>query len=105
MGKGPSVSISCVTNRKYTKKVIEIAKENKIPYQLVAEPNNVGTNGNVLGLTNLGVICVDLGIPLGSMHTFSETASLRDCKSVSMLLSSVMTSEKLAYEVKNERKN
>lgn len=105
MGKGPSVSISCVTNRKYTKRVIEIAEEKEIPYQLVAEPNNVGTNGNVLGLTNLGVICVDLGIPLGSMHTFSETASLFDCKSVSRLLSLIMTSDELADEVKNEGKN
>ena len=105
MGKGPSVSLSCVTNRKYTKKVVALAEREGIPYQLVAEPNNVGTNGNALGLTNLGVICVDLGIPLGSMHTFSETVSLCDCKSVSLLLSSIMKSEKLADEVKNERKN
>ncbi len=105
MGEGFSVSISCVTSRKYTKKTIALAKEATLPYQLVAEPNNVGTNANVLGLTNFGIPCIDLGLPLGSMHTFSETVSLCDCKALSDLLCLFIRNEELATEVQNERKN
>ena len=105
MGEGYSVSISAVTSRKLTKKIIELSKRNNLPYQPIAEPNNVGTNGNVLGLTNLGIPCVDLGIPLGSMHTFSETVSLCDCKALSRLLSLIVCDDTLATEVCNARKN
>ncbi|MBE6696241.1 MAG: M42 family metallopeptidase [Ruminococcaceae bacterium] len=105
MGDGYSVSISAVTSRKFTKKIIELSKRNGLPYQPIAEPNNVGTNGNVLGLTNLGIPCVDLGIPLGSMHTFSESASLCDCKALSRLLSLIVCDTSLATEVCNARKN
>ena len=105
MGEGYSVSLSAVTSRKFTKKIIELSKSKNLPYQPIAEPNNVGTNGNVLGLTNLGIPCVDLGIPLGSMHTFSETASLNDCKALSRLLSFIICDSALATEVCDARKN
>ncbi len=105
MGEGYSVSLSAVTSRKFTKKIIELSKRSNLPYQTVAEPNNVGTNGNVLGLSNFGIPCVDLGIPLGSMHTFSETVSLYDCKSLSRLLSAIIRDASLASEVCNARKN
>ena len=97
-GEGHTVSLSAVTSRRLTKEIIGISKYSRIPYRVIAEPNNVGMNANVIGLTGEGIPCADLGIPLGSMHTPAETVSLRDCEGLCRLLVAVMENEALAKE-------
>jgi len=38
VGKGPAVAVGPNLHRKYTKKMIELAKEENIPYQIDVEP-------------------------------------------------------------------
>ncbi len=97
-GEGYTVSLSAVTSRALTKRIIGISKYSRLPYRVIAEPNNVGMNANVIGLTHGGIHCADLGIPLGSMHTSAETASLRDCEALRRLLQAIIKDETLCME-------
>ena len=97
-GEGYTVSLSAVTNRRLTKEIIGISKYSRIPHRVIAEPNNVGMNANVIGLMGRGIPCADLGIPLGSMHTPAETVSLYDCEGLCRLLEAVIQSESLSKE-------
>ena len=97
-GEGFTVSLSAVTDRRLTKRIIGIAKYSRLPYRVIAEPNNVGMNANAIGICNAGVACADLGIPIGSMHTCAETASLRDCDSLIKLLCAVICDKAMSED-------
>ena len=97
-GGGCTISLSAVTSRHLTKEIIGVAKYSRIPHRIIAEPNNVGMNANVIGICRQGVHCADLGIPLTSMHTTAETVSLDDCLSLVGLLSAFIRDEALAKE-------
>ncbi len=97
-GGGCTISLSAVTSRHLTKQIIGVAKYSRIPHRIIAEPNNVGMNANVIGICRAGVHCADLGIPLTSMHTTVETVSLDDCLSLVGLLTAFVKDEALAKE-------
>lgn len=97
-GEGYTISLSAVTSRALTKRIIGVSKYSRLPYRVIAEPNNVGMNANVIGLMGEGIPCADLGIPLGSMHTSAETVSLFDCDALRRLLQAVIKDETLAAE-------
>ena len=90
MGEGPSVSLSSVTDRSYTKNVLALARGENIPLQVVCEPMNVGTNGNIVPLVRYGIPTVNMSLPLGNMHTYAETISLSDADALVRLLACLM---------------
>lgn len=91
LGGGCSVSYSATTDRAFTKKLINAAKNNKIDYQLLGEPSHTGTNAHALALVREGVPTALISIPLRNMHTYTEVISLRDVESAARLIACVIT--------------
>ena len=95
IGKGASVDISAQTDRRLTRNIRRALDENGIEYQIVCEPKYTGTNNEPVAISGLGVRTAVLSVPLKSMHTASETASLHDIKSLSDILVCLATREEL----------
>lgn len=86
LGGGGMIGISPSLNRRISKKLINLAKENKIPYQIEALGENTGTNADAISVIANGVKTCTLSIPLRNMHTDSEIISVSDIENVSKIL-------------------
>ncbi len=95
MGEGPMVSLSAVTDRKLTKKVLDIAKEANIPVNTVVETTSTGTNANSLVYCQYGVPAAVVSIPLGGMHSYNEYLSIDDGESFARLIQALIASPAL----------
>jgi len=80
VGKGPAVAVGPNLHRKYTKKMIELAKEENIPYQIDVEPGDTGTEAWAVQVSREGIPTLLVSIPLKYMHTVIETLSIDDIK-------------------------
>lgn len=98
LGKGPSITISAVTDRKLTNMLFDIAKEKDIPHQVSVSPTHTGTNAVSIQLAREGIPTVDVGLPLASMHTYNEIISLDDAKTLCDLVSEFIKDERIAKE-------
>ena len=104
-GKGPMVSLSAVTCRRLTAGILRIAEKAGIPVQTVVESSDTGSNANALLITGDGVPVAVVSLPLGGMHTFSETLSLNDADLFIKLIKEIITSRPLAEEWRAARSN
>lgn len=87
MGEGVMIGVSALLNKQMSDRLIALAKEKGIPYQLeVLSGRSTGTNADVITTTKTGVITGLLSIPQKYMHTPIETMELTDIKSVADLL-------------------
>ncbi len=82
VGKGPGIYLGGRFNHKLNKKLIEVCKENRYPYQILTEPGPSGTDTESIQVNMEGVPCVLLAIPLRYMHTCIETL---DAKEIDMI--------------------
>lgn len=98
LGKGPSITISAVTDRKLTDMLINTAKDKEIPYQISVSPTHTGTNAISIQLAREGIPVVDVGLPLASMHTYNEIISLDDTKTLCDIVSAFIKDKKIANE-------
>ena len=96
MGKGPSITLSAVTDRKLTSMLCELADKHSIPYQVSVAPSSTGTNAVGVQLARDGIPVVDVGLPLASMHTYNEIISLDDAKALSDLVSAFVCDANIA---------
>lgn len=96
IGKGYSISLSAVTDRKLTKMSCELSDECGFAYQKVAAPSHTGTNATAVQLARGGIPTVDVGLPLKSMHTYNEVISLDDAKVLADFVGAFISSEKIA---------
>lgn len=90
MGKGPGVTYSAAANMGLTKKIINLAKNKKIPVQPGANPVSTGTNADIIQITGEGIPCALVSVPLKNMHTKSEICSLRDIKKTAGLICEII---------------
>ena len=86
LGKGPSIGIAPVLDRKLTEKLIELAEENSIPYQHDVMSRTTGTDADEVSNSRCGVKTALLSIPVRSMHNQAETANLRDIELTAKLI-------------------
>ena len=86
LGKGGMIGISPSLDKRVSQKLIDIAKENNIPYQLEVMGSSTGTNADMISVTREGVKTTTLSIPLRNMHTEVETLDIKDLYSVCDLL-------------------
>ena len=100
MGEGVSVSLSAVTDRKLTARVIEMCEKEKIRFTKCVSASSTGTNAVPLNLVGEGIPVCDVGLPLKGMHTFGETIDLGDANELVRLVSAFLRSEKIAEEFK-----
>ncbi len=95
LGGGVVISRGPNLNPKVTSKLIELAKKNKIPFQIEAEPRPTGTDARVIQTTRGGIPTGLLSIPLRYMHTPCEVANIDDIKACVDLLEAFAKSLKI----------
>ena len=86
LGGGPTICRGANINPVVERMLIQVAEDEKIPYQIEGEPGGTGTDANAIQLTRSGVATGLIGIPLRYMHTAVEVVSLKDVENVSKLL-------------------
>ena len=83
---GGMIGVSPALDKKISKKLIEIAKEKEIPYQIEAMGAKSGTNADMVSVSGTGVRTCTLSIPLRNMHSEVEILDIGDLESVCNLL-------------------
>jgi tetrahedral aminopeptidase len=78
VGGGPTILRGANANRALADRMISLAEENEIPYQLEATPGGTGTDANAMQISRAGMITGLVGVPLRYMHTPCELISLSD---------------------------
>lgn len=84
--KGPMICISPILNRGMSDKLIDLAKNNNIPYQLEPISGRTGTNADHISVTKHGVKTSVISIPQRYMHTQVEVISVKDVENTARLI-------------------
>ena len=84
--KGAMIGIAPVLNKAMTNKLISLAKDKEIPYQLEPLSSSTGTNADHISVSKSGVKTALISIPQRYMHTQAEVISVSDVESVSKLI-------------------
>ncbi len=92
LGKGPVIARGPNINPHIFKKLVGIAKQKNIPYQIQAESRATGTDANSIQVNRQGVATGLLGIPNRYMHTPSEVIDGDDLNAVINLLTGFLES-------------
>ncbi len=92
VGSGAMVGISPVLDKRISERLINLAKENNIPYQCEVMGGNTSTDSDVISITREGVKTGLLSIPLRNMHTDVEVLDIADIKSVCDVLEAYILS-------------
>ncbi|MCX7749007.1 MAG: M20/M25/M40 family metallo-hydrolase [Clostridia bacterium] len=86
LGKGPAIGVGPNLHKNLTKKVMETAKDENIPFQTDCEPEDTGTEAWAVQISRSGIPTVLLSIPVRYMHTPIETVHLGDIKNAAKLV-------------------
>ncbi len=86
LGSGPCVGMGPECDRRLSKRLAELAKERKIPYNLEIMPGRTGTNGGKLQTSRGGVVTAVLSFPVKYMHSPVEVMHLDDLENTARLL-------------------
>lgn len=93
-GEGPIIGRGPNINPWVFDRLIEVAKKNKIPYQVESEPRPTGTDARAIQMARGGVAASVVSIPLRYMHTPSEVVDLEDVENTIQLLTAFSLSLK-----------
>ncbi|HAN44261.1 MAG TPA: peptidase M42 [Ruminococcaceae bacterium] len=86
MNKGPMIGIAPILNAEMSQRLISLAEQEKIPYQLEVMGGVTGTNADSIACTKNGVITGLISIPQRYMHTPIETVSVADVENTARLI-------------------
>jgi len=78
LGEGPVLHRGPNINPIMEKELFKIARQNKIAYQVTAEPRSTGTDANAIQLSRGGAAAGLISIPNRYMHTPVEVISTKD---------------------------
>ena len=78
MGEGPAVSVSAVTDRYLTNRLIKLAEGAEMKLQKTVDATNTGTNASALTVCGDGIPTAVVSVPLSGMHTYNEIIDLSD---------------------------
>ena len=82
LGKGPNLHRGPNINPVLQAELEKVAKAQKIPFQITAEPRATGTDANAMQLSRGGVAATLVSIPNRYMHTPVEMISLKDLDAI-----------------------
>ena len=91
LGKGPMIGFSAALDRKISKKLVELAKRENIPYQLEAMGGRTGTNCDEISTTRGGVRTGLISVPQRNMHTPAEICDFEDMENIAKLIAAYIT--------------
>lgn len=80
LGGGPMIGVSPILNREMTDRLIALAKEQGMPFQLEPMGGHTGTNADVISITACGVPTAMVSVPQRNMHTACEVVDLEDVR-------------------------
>lgn len=86
MGKGTMIGLSPSLSRSVSERLISLAKENGIAYNLEPMGGKTGTNAEDYAFSKCGRRTGLLSIPIRNMHTSVEVCDLRDLEATAQLL-------------------
>ncbi|NLM39861.1 MAG: M42 family metallopeptidase [Firmicutes bacterium] len=86
LGGGPAIGLGPHVHPTLHKRMVEVAKEWKIPYSLDPSPYPGGTDAYAIQVTQAGIPTILLSIPLRYMHTPIETLDYNDVKLTGRLM-------------------
>lgn len=92
LGRGPVIVRGPNINRKVFERLVQVAKDNEIPYQVAASGGGTGTDANVIQLSRKGVATGLIGLPLRYMHNPCEMLELSDLENAVRLLTAFVES-------------
>ncbi|OPZ90168.1 MAG: putative aminopeptidase YsdC [Firmicutes bacterium ADurb.Bin419] len=95
LGKGPAIAIGPNLHRLNTKKLIDLAKEENIPYQVDVEPGNTGTEAWATQVSRAGIPTLLVSVPLKYMHTTVETIHVNDIKNSGKLIAKFVSEKSM----------
>jgi len=90
LGSGVAILRGPNVHYNMTRKIINIAKEKAIPYEIEVAPRNSGTTAWAIQVSQCGVPCAILSIPLRYMHTTVETVDMADVEAVCSLVKEII---------------
>lgn len=86
LGGGPMIGFSASLDRKMSKRLVELAKENNIPFQYEAMGGRTGTNCDSISISRGGVRTGLISLPQRNMHTPAEVCDLEDMENIAKLI-------------------
>lgn len=86
LGKGPVICIGPNIHPKVRKKLVDVAEDYNIEYQIEVEPGNTGTDAWDIQTSIAGVPTLLISIPIKYMHTSVEIANLQDIRNTGKML-------------------
>lgn len=98
LGDGPIIARGPNINPRLFELLVKTAKENKIPYKVIAESRGTGTDANAIQLSRGGVATALVSIPNRYMHTPVEVVSLDDVENCAKLLAKTIAAIKSAED-------
>ena len=85
-GEGPSLTYAPAVHRKLLDLIVQVATDNKIPFQREASSRVTGTDTDAFAYSNGGVPSALISLPLRYMHTTVEMADKKDIENVCLLI-------------------
>jgi len=85
-GKGPVLTYAPAVHNKLLKMLIDVANENKIPFQRSASSRFTGTDTDAFAYSNEGVASALISLPLKYMHTTVEMVHKEDLDHITNLM-------------------
>lgn len=95
LGEGPMISLSAVTDRKLTKKIIAIADKLEMKHKKVVEATSTGTNSSCVYCVNEGIPVAVVSIPLAGMHSYNESLCLDDADAFIKLIGEIVKDKEI----------
>ena len=86
MGDGPMIGIAPILERRLSNKLIDICKNEAIPYQLEVMGANTSTDADHIAVSGKGVKTALISIPLRFMHTPAEIVDTTDIENTALLI-------------------
>ncbi len=86
IGGGPVVCIGPNIHPKFREKLMELADEYSIPYNVEVESGNTGTDAWDIQVTRGGIPTLLISIPIKYMHTSVEVINMEDIKNTGRII-------------------
>lgn len=86
LSHGPMIGIAPALSKEISNKLINLAKQNNIPYQLEIMNSSTGTTSDAITTSKSGIAGGLLSVPLRYMHTPVEVIDISDIETTAKLL-------------------
>ncbi len=86
LSKGAMIGFSPILDKEISRKLVDAAEKNSIPYQCEIMSGRTGTNADVISISEKGIKTALISIPEKYMHQRVEVVDTADVESVSRLI-------------------